>query len=150
MTDVEVEVEADGWLAALPDCERLVRSAAQAALAHADVDDESVTVLLTDDAEIRALNRDHRRKDKPTNVLSFPAHETAVGHLGDIALAFETCAREAADAGKPLSDHLRHLVVHGTLHLLGLDHEAEADAEAMEARERDVLAGLGVPDPYAA
>jgi probable rRNA maturation factor len=73
-----------------------------------------------------------------------------VGHLGDVALAYETCAREAAAQGKPLADHLRHLVVHGVLHLLGLDHEAEADAEAMEARERAVLARLGVPDPYAA
>ena len=148
MTDVEVEVEADAWLTALPDCERLVREAALAALG--DAEDEAVTVLLTDDAEMRTLNRDHRRKDAPTNVLSFPAHETAVGHLGDIALAYETCAREARDAGKPLANHLRHLVVHGVLHLLGLDHEAEAEAEAMEARERTVLAGMGVPDPYAA
>jgi len=150
--EVEVEVEAEPWLSALPGCERIARDAAAAALLPetGSLIPGSVTILLTDDVEVRQLNRDHRRKDQPTNVLSFPAHATAVGHLGDIALAYETCAREALEQGKALADHTRHLVVHGVLHLLGLDHEAEADAEAMEARERAVLARLGVPDPYAA
>ena len=142
---VEVEVEADDWLSAVPGCEGLVREAAAAALGE---EDGAVTVLLTDDAEVRALNRDHRRQDKPTNVLSFPAHVTAVGHLGDIALAFETCAAEAEAQGKPLANHLRHLVVHGVLHLLGEDHADDEEAETMEARERAILATLGVPDPY--
>jgi probable rRNA maturation factor len=114
-----------------------------------DAAGSSLTILLTDDAEVRALNREHRRKDQPTNVLAFPAHATAHGHLGDLALAYETCAREALDQGKALADHMRHLVVHGVLHLTGWDHDAEAKAEAMEAHERAVLAGLGVADPYA-
>lgn len=142
---VEVDVEADDWLAAAPGCERIVSEAASAALGSHD---GFVTVLLTDDAEIRALNREYRRQDKATNVLSFPAHATAVGRLGDLALAYETCAREAAEQGKPLAHHLQHLVVHGVLHLLGDDHAEDADAEAMEARERAILATLGVPDPY--
>lgn len=151
--DIDVEVEADAWLEALPDCERIAREAAEAGLAaQADRlggEDASVAILLTDDAEVRTLNRDHRRQDKPTNVLSFPAAETAIGHLGDLALALETCAREAQEQGKPLRDHLSHLVVHGVLHLTGWDHQADAEAEAMEALEREVLARLGVPDPYA-
>jgi probable rRNA maturation factor len=150
--DIDVEVEADAWLAALPDCERICREAAEAALSaemETAAADSSVAILLTDDAEVRQLNRDHRRQDKPTNVLSFPAAETAIGHLGDLALAYETCAREANEQGKPLGHHLAHLVVHGVLHLTGWDHEADAEAEAMERLERTVLARLGVPDPYA-
>ena len=107
-----------------------------------------ITVLLTDDESVRELNRAHRGQDKPTNVLSFPAAASAAPHLGDVALAYETCAREAAEQGKPLADHLKHLVAHGVLHLLGWDHQNEAEAEAMEARERDLLAELGTPDPY--
>jgi probable rRNA maturation factor len=105
-------------------------------------------VLLTDDAAVQALNRDHRNQDKPTNVLSFPAAPSAAPHLGDVALAFGTCAREAAEQGKSLADHLTHLVAHGVLHLLGWDHMTEAEAEAMETREREILARLGTPDPY--
>lgn len=145
---IEVEVEADLWLEALPQAEGLVRRAAIAALAGAEETGE-VTVLLTDDAEMRELNRQYRKKDKATNVLSFPAPEFARPHLGDVALGFETCAREAEEQGKSLADHLSHLVAHGALHLVGYDHEDEADAEAMEALERRVLAGIGVADPYA-
>ena len=107
-------------------------------------------MLLTGDAAVRALNARFRGQDRPTNVLAFPAPATAAGALGDIALAYGVCAAEARAQGKPLADHLQHLVVHGALHLLGLDHQTEAEAAAMEARERRVLAGLGVPDPYAA
>ncbi len=149
MSDVEVEVEADAWLQALPDCESVARAAANLALAERAEGGSSVTILLTDDAEVRQLNKDFRRQDKPTNVLSFPAADTAIGHLGDLALAFETCAREADEQGKPLANHLAHLVIHGVLHLSGWDHEADADAEAMEGLERELLARLGVPDPYA-
>jgi probable rRNA maturation factor len=109
---------------------------------------EDVVILLADDASIQALNRDHRGKDAPTNVLSFPAAPSAAPHLGDLALAYETCAREAAAQGKALGDHLTHLVAHGVLHLLGWDHQTEAEAEAMEAHERALLAALGRPDPY--
>lgn len=114
----------------------------------ASVDAHDVTVLLTDDAALHELNRTHRGQDRPTNVLSFPAAPTAAPHLGDLALAYETCAREAAEQGKTLEDHLTHLVAHGVLHLLGSDHQTEAEAEAMEARERAILAELGKPDPY--
>jgi probable rRNA maturation factor len=114
-----------------------------------------VGVVLTDDAEQQRLNRDYRGQDKPTNVLSFALTDSgdpvAPGMpvlLGDIVLAFETVAREAAEQDKPLADHLRHLVVHGALHLLGFDHENAAEAAIMEAREAAILRRLGVPDPY--
>lgn len=153
--DIEVEVEADAWLAALPDAVTVTQAAARLALGAPARDgvsaraDLSLTVLLTDDAEVAGLNRQFRRKAGPTNVLSFPAHGTAIGHLGDLALAYETCALEAATQGKRLSDHLAHLVIHGVLHLSGWDHEADAEAEAMEDLERELLARLGVADPYA-
>jgi probable rRNA maturation factor len=128
-----------------------VRAAAEAALKAANAEpDSEVTVLLTDDAEVKVLNADFRGKDKPTNVLSFPAPAFARPHLGDVALAHETCAREAAEQGKALAAHLSHLVAHGVLHLVGWDHQTEAEAEAMEGLERTILAGLGIPDPYAA
>jgi probable rRNA maturation factor len=98
------------------------------------------------------LNRTWRGKDKPTNVLSFPAPEQpgAAGprHLGDIALAFETLARESEEESKELAHHFAHLIVHGVLHLLGYDHEVEAEAEIMEALEVKALARLGITDPY--
>ncbi len=109
----------------------------------------AITVLLTGDAEIQDLNARFRGKAAPTNVLSFPAPESAAPHLGDIALAYGVCAREAAAQGKSLQNHLMHLAAHGVLHLLGYDHETDAEADAMEGMERAVLATLGVPDPYA-
>lgn len=142
---IEVEAEDPAWEAALPDFEALALAAAGAALG---AEGGSVTVLLTDDETVRDLNNRFRGKDYATNVLSFPAHETATGHLGDIALAFGVCAREAAEQNKPLAAHLQHLVAHGVLHLLGYDHEDDAEAEVMEDLERNILAGLGLPDPY--
>ena len=106
-------------------------------------------ILLADDEAMRDLNARFRDKDVPTNVLSFPAAPSAAPHLGDVALGFEVCAAEAWAQGKPLAHHLIHLVAHGVLHLVGYDHEDEAEGEVMETLERDVLAGLGVPDPYA-
>jgi probable rRNA maturation factor len=115
-----------------------------------------VTLVLTDDAEMRELNRLWRGKDAATNVLSFPAGEPIGAPeggeprpLGDVVIAAETAQREAEAQGTPLSAHVSHLVVHGVLHLLGFDHEREADAERMEALETRVLAGLGIADPYA-
>jgi probable rRNA maturation factor len=108
-----------------------------------------LTILLTDDETVRDLNDRFRHKNVATNVLSFPAHETATGHLGDIALAYGVCAREAVEQNKPLAAHLQHLVAHGVLHLVGYDHEDEADADIMEDLERRILARLGLPDPYA-
>ncbi len=119
----------------------------------------AVSILFTSDAEIHALNRDWRGRDKPTNVLSFPMLERAElaaiprdgppVMLGDIALASETCAREAAHKGIPLDHHAAHLIVHGLLHLAGHDHvDSDEQAEAMEALEIAILAKLAIPDPY--
>lgn len=144
---IEIEVEAEAWIGTLPDVEVVVERAAQAALGTVEGD---IVVLLTDDAAVRALNGRFRDKDKPTNVLSFPAPENAFPHLGDIVLAYGVCATEAEAQGKPLADHLSHLVVHGVLHLLGRDHEDDAEAEEMEAEEREILAQIGVADPYLA
>lgn len=109
-----------------------------------------VSLLLGDDAAIAALNKEFRGKDGPTNVLSFPPGPASeLGFLGDIAMAAETIAAEAEFQGKSLEHHATHIVVHGFLHLLGYDHLNEADAEKMEAREREILATLGIADPYA-
>ena len=145
---IDVEVEDPAWTAAAPEAEALVRVAAEAALEARSVG--GVTVLLTDDASVRELNRQFRGKDAATNVLSFPAPSNPEDHLGDVALAYGVCAREAAEQRKPIGHHLQHLTVHGVLHLLGYDHIGDDEAEAMEDLERVVLAGLGVPDPYAA
>jgi probable rRNA maturation factor len=160
--DVDVEVEADAWTLALPGAEALARRAALAALTAARDRAPSrpgLVILLADDEAVRDLNTRFRSKDAPTNVLAFPGPDTGPArggalfgagppaHLGDIALAFGVCEQEAREQGKPLADHLAHLVIHGVLHLLGFDHQDEAEAEAMEAQERALLAGLGVPDP---
>lgn len=144
---IEIEVEAEAWTGVLPDVETIVERAAQAALGAVEGD---IVVLLTDDAAVRALNGRFRNKDRPTNVLSFPAPENALPHLGDIVLAYGVCATEAEAQGKTLADHLSHLVVHGVLHVLGRDHEDDAEAEEMEAEEREILAQIGVADPYLA
>lgn len=108
----------------------------------------AVSLLLTDDAALAVLNRDWRGKDRPTNVLSFPAAEQS-DFWGDIALAAETVSAEAAEQNKPFENHMAHLLTHGFLHLLGHDHEDDGEAERMEARERAILARLGIADPYA-
>jgi len=142
---IEVEVEDEAWIAALPDAVALVERAATAALGAVEGD---VVILLTDDAAVHDLNARFRDRDQPTNVLSFPAAESAAPHLGDLVLAHGVCAAEAVAQGKTLADHLTHLTVHGVLHLLGRDHVDEAEAEAMEGEERTLLASLGVADPY--
>ncbi len=152
---VDVEVEDERWLDALPDVHAVIASAITAALVAARFRDQAdIVVLLCDDAGMRQLNKDYRHKDKATNVLSFPAPKSmrvkgVLDHLGDIALGFETCVREAQEQGKSLKNHVLHLSVHGALHLLGYDHADDAEAEAMETFERTILAGLGVADPYA-
>lgn len=145
---IEVEVEDSAWSDALPDCEAVVTRAAESALNAAGTHDTDIAILLTADEAVRQLNARYRGKDQPTNVLSFPAPQTARPHLGDVALAFGVCASEARAQGKTLAQHLAHLTAHGVLHLLGYDHETEAQAEAMERLERAILAGLGFPDPY--
>ena len=128
------------------------RRAAEAALTQQRVKKAALTIVLTNDAEVKTLNNDYRGKNKPTNVLSFPGGDMpmpgAPVHLGDIVLAFCVCRDEAEAQGKSLANHLTHLVIHGVLHVLGRDHEDEAEAEAMEAEERVLLASLGVADPY--
>jgi probable rRNA maturation factor len=147
---IEVEIEDEAWLAAAPDAPQIVVSAAGAALkiSHREAVGDLV-VLMADDDAVAALNARFRGKAGPTNVLSFPAPSNPQGHLGDIALAYGVCAREAAEQGKTLRQHLAHLTAHGVLHLLGYDHETDREAEAMEALERSILETLGVPDPYA-
>ena len=151
---IEVSVHHDSWLAACPDAAALAETAALAVLAG-QAGKIVASVILTDDAEQRRLNRIYRGKDAPTNVLAFgladPASVAPPGApvlLGDIVLAYETVAREAAEQRKPLADHFTHLVVHGVLHLIGFDHENAAEAAVMEAREVEILQGLGVADPY--
>jgi probable rRNA maturation factor len=150
---IDISIEDRRWQA-VTNLERLVHEAASAAAdasGRPGLDAAELSIVLADDTAIRRLNREYRGKDRATNVLSFPAPATVAGirMLGDIVIAFETVAAEAADEGKGLSDHVRHLVVHGVLHLLGFDHETDADAERMEALEIGILAALGVADPYA-
>ena len=150
---IEVEIEDDAWAAALPAATAVVNTAALAALRaglpEAGAAEQDVVVLLTGDDAMAELNQGFRDKAGPTNVLSFPAPESARPHLGDVAVAYGVCSREARDQDKRLDHHLMHLVVHGVLHLVGYDHETDTEAEDMEALERRVLAGLGAPDPYA-
>jgi len=149
-SSIDVEVEDTAWTDALPDAAALVLAATEATLNSEGATGEGVALLLTDDETVRELNGRFRHQDKPTNVLSFPAPQNPERFLGDVALAYGVCAREAAEQGKPLAHHLQHLVAHGVFHLLGYDHETDAQAEGMESLERAVLAGLGIPDPYAA
>ena len=153
----EVLVTADCWRE-VPDAEAVIMRAITAAAAtiDAELDGVELAVMLTDDAGIRTLNKNWRGIDKPTNVLSFPALQPTAAPrdddpprmLGDIAIAYETLRREADEDAKPFDHHLSHLAVHGFLHLIGYDHETDEEAEAMEALEQEILAQLGIPDPY--
>ena len=129
-----------------------VKRAAEAALSDQKVKTAAVTILLSNDAEIRGLNQKYRAKNKPTNVLSFPNGDVEEGvcQLGDIILAYETIAAESVAQKKPLKAHLTHLVIHGVLHLLGFDHEVEAEADIMEACEIRILSRMGIANPYEA
>jgi probable rRNA maturation factor len=149
-----VEIE-PRWRRAIP-ARKLAREAVRAAAQEAGValaQATEMTIHLSDDEGLRALNKQWRSKDAPTNVLSFPAvaadRLSRARLLGDVFVALQTVEREAAAEGKPVADHFRHLVAHGFLHLIGFDHETPAEAEAMEAVETRALARLGVADPYA-
>ena len=155
--EIEIVRHSDLWDSIAVSDDALSRAARAAFAASSAVADEpcEATLVLTDDEEMRELNRTWRDKDASTNVLSFPAGEPFGGAhgepspIGDIVLAGETVIEEAKRKSIPAADHATHLVVHGMLHLLGFDHERDADAERMEALETKVLAGLGITDPYA-
>ncbi|MFC0284520.1 rRNA maturation RNase YbeY [Camelimonas abortus] len=153
--EIDVVSESPLW-DGLPDAAALAGRAALAAVAGTGVpvmDGAEISILLADDATLRELNRTWRDRDRPTNVLSWPAAEREAlatsPVCGDIAISWETLAREAGEEGKSVADHFTHLVVHGVLHLLGYDHETDEEAEEMEGLEVQILAGLGVADPYA-
>ena len=156
--EIEVAPRSPLWREALPEAESVTIRAARAALAgsgRAPGGAGELGIVLGDNALLHVLNKVWRGQDKPTNVLSFGSDgetrpEGAPQLLGDVVLAFETVAAEAREQQKPLAHHLTHLVVHGVLHLLGFDHEAAAEAAEMEALETEILAGLGIADPYRA
>lgn len=148
--------EAGDWTS-IPDRDALIAAAARTLAAHPRFAGEApaeACIALSDDATVQELNARFRGKDKPTNVLSFPAQEgfadpeRTARPLGDVVLAQETVAREAAEQGVPAAHHLQHLVVHGLLHLLAFDHETDADAGEMEGLEVEILARLGIANPY--
>ncbi|MEO0819686.1 MAG: rRNA maturation RNase YbeY [Pseudomonadota bacterium] len=158
----DLVIEAEGWPAAVPELAALTETAARAALEGAGIAAEGreIAVLFCHDSRIAELNAAFRDKAEPTNVLSWPAFALAPdspgavppppgpGPLGDLALALETTTREATDAQRPLKDHAFHLILHGCLHLLGYDHQTEADAALMEGIERRQLRAVNIPDPY--
>jgi probable rRNA maturation factor len=153
--DIEVSELSIAWRI-LPEADSLARRAIEASGEIAGValaEGAEVGVQFADDSHLRALNRQWRNIDQPTNVLSFPAFGTSglaiAPMLGDIVLAFETTQSEAEAEGKTLADHTAHLIVHGFLHLIGYDHMSDAEADAMEQMEIRILAELGVADPYA-
>lgn len=152
-----VTIEASRWRKVLTEPENICRRAMSAAIrgAAGASGPMAISLVLSSDRKVAALNRQWREKIGPTNVLSFPAAESGIvlppdepRHLGDVIIAVETVCREALAEGKPIGDHLAHLVVHGTLHLLGHDHEDSVEADRMEGLERKILADIGVPDPY--
>jgi probable rRNA maturation factor len=151
---VEIIVESPLWEAE-PGIEGALQRAVAETSAAITTEDVELAIVLTNDARIRALNHAWRGFDKPTNVLSFPAGDRGGGEgspalLGDIVIAYETTKREAQAQGTPFLHHLTHLTVHGFLHLRGYNHEADDEAETMERLERQILARLDIPDPYAA
>ena len=146
MISFDLLITHDGWHD-MTDLENAVERAFEAAFQLAKHGGE-IAVLLTDDAEMQRLNAQFRGKDKPTDVLSFPADEMDAPFLGDLAIGYDISAADAESAGKSLPDHLSHLLIHGYLHLLGYDHAEHSDAEEMEALERRALASLGIADPY--
>ena len=150
---IDVHVADSSWHNSVPQLVSRVRNAAAIALAYStqspsDNSRLALTILLTGDQQLHELNARYRGKDKPTNVLAFPASDGSA-YLGDIAIAFGTAAREARTGNQPLSEHLLHLVVHGVLHLLGYDHEMASEAAVMESLEAQILGAMDIPDPYA-
>lgn len=159
--NIEINIAEKKWLKILPDVEEVVKKAIIVALTEAGIAQFTqyleVSVLLTNDNFIQTLNRDYLEKDKATNVLSFPLEDFVAGKyqdlesniiLGDIIFALETIQKEAQEQNKEFTNHLAHLAIHGTLHLLGFDHEIDNEAETMEALEVDILRKLNIQNPY--
>ena len=144
---IEAVIEDEGWTAILPDAAALAEDCQRHAAAFEASIGREIALLFCDDAAMANLNSRFRDKDGATNVLSFPSGEDE-GFLGDIALARETCAAEAAEKEISLRDHAAHLIIHGMLHLIGYDHETEDEAVEMERRETEILSAMGVADPY--
>jgi probable rRNA maturation factor len=166
MPDVDISIESPAWNTACPDYEPLVQKAIDAVFTQSPVArdllqrgiEPDISVVLADDATVQTLNRDYRDKDKPTNVLSFAQMDSEAGWiapdhpgpcaLGDLVLAYETVLRESQEGEKPFESHFIHLIVHGTLHLLGYDHIDDAEAETMESLEIQILKSLDIENPY--
>lgn len=148
MAVIDISIESDDWTECAPDITDVIEQTAEAALNAMELpsQDTEVSIVLSDDDFIQSLNKQWRGKDKPTNVLSFPQDEPQL--LGDVIVAFGTVKREAEEQGKPFESHVRHLIVHGILHLLGHDHENDEEAEEMESLEIEILHALGVKNPY--
>ena len=166
MIEIDISIADPAWEESCPDCESIVEKAIHAVFDHtpagqkmlADGIMPEISIVLANDDLVRTLNREYRGKDKPTNVLSFALLDTEEGWqapphpgpcaLGDLILAFETLKKESEEEQKPLADHFIHLVIHGTLHLLGYDHIHDDEAETMESIEIQILNGFGVKNPY--
>jgi probable rRNA maturation factor len=162
-TSIDIDVvEEDGDWSTLPDAVSLIEAAAAALVRHGRLRKHgplAAAIALSSDAHVASLNATFRGKDKPTNVLSFPANAASVTispsaagepiFIGDVILALETITTEAAELAIPLSHHLQHLTIHGLLHLMGYDHETEPDAVEMETLETAILVSIAIPDPYA-
>lgn len=159
--EIDIDCNHPGWTAEKDDVTVIVQDCCTKAIQKSGIDKKTkiieVSILLTGDDFIKELNSNYRSKDKPTNVLSFPSYDFEAGHyenldnyvvLGDIILAFETIKKEAIEQEKTFINHLLHLVVHGTLHLLGYDHIDDVDAEVMESLEISLLTDMGVENPY--
>jgi probable rRNA maturation factor len=156
--ELDVVIEDDRWQAA--GLEPLAERAVGALMLHLGMEEAELCVMGCDDARIAGLNAEFRGKPRATNVLSWPSEERGADtpggqphppfdpEWGDIALAYDTCLAEAEASGRPFQDHVTHLIVHGTLHLLGYDHENEQDAVRMERLEVEILGNLGISDPY--
>lgn len=160
---LDILIEDDRWTAI--DLGALATRAITTTLRELGLETADLSLMACDDSRIMTLNADFRGKPQPTNVLSWPEVDLAASDdggapalpeadpggalsLGDIAISYDTCAREAEEQGKPMADHVTHLIVHGTLHLLGYDHIRDRDATLMEALEVKILGSLGLPDPY--
>lgn len=142
---ITIVVEEERWLSLFPELEDKARAVVRAVLEAEELEGE-IAVVFADDAMVQGLNREFRGKDKPTNVLSFPAKDEVM--LGDIIVSLDTLEREAAEQHKDLWHHTTHMLVHGVLHVIGYDHEDDAEAEEMEAREVALLAGFMISNPY--